>query len=571
MTKRNARSGLYIRLSIIAGAAVLAVATVAFSGIPYGNDLTQHYQFAATVNEALANGEFYPSLSPAANSGVGDYGLRFYPPLAYYALAIAFKATGGWYAASILVFFLAYFAGGIGVYLWAREELTGIAPTLAAVLFILAPYHLNQIYNNFLFAEFAASAVIPFCFLFVHRTAARPSFSAAAGLGLSYGLLVLTHLPSLIFCSLAFAVYGVVVLYRSRNWIRSGLALAGGVIAGISATSFYWIKLVTELEWIRHARQEYFSDIYSYTNNFLLNPSTFTSIAEDVQAIWLGDLMLLATLLIAVPSSILLFRQRREAGTLVVASFVTMIFAAFFSSVLSTPLWDYVAFLQKIQFPWRWMGVVSVTAAVFAAYGIARAGELMKEKEAGVVLPLVLTAGVLIYALISVFVTKQSVFIPAAEFSNEKVEAMHTAPSRDCWWTVWAEEGFYKETGSEVTLKNRSFRVRRWDTLEKQIGVWPGPETEAVFSILYYPHWRAYADEERISVENTDSGLIRVTVPQDAKSITLRFREPNEVRTAAIVSASAFSLIAFVLVISLARRTFRKEDEGTEGRPQISN
>lgn len=558
MNNENPGSHNALKVIAVAGFALLAVASAAWNGIPYGNDLTQHYQFAATVSEALARGEYYPSLSPEANGGVGDYGFRFYPPLVYYALALAFKIVGSWFWASILVFFSIFFAGGLGIFFWTREEFSDRQALIASALFVFAPYHLNQVYNNFLYAEFAASAVIPFCFLFLHRTAKEPSVRSAAGLALCYGLLILTHLPSLIFCSIAFAVYGLVVMYRCGTVLRSVPALAGAVIAGIASTSFYWIKLVTELEWLNHAGNEYFSNIYGYANNFLLNPSNIANAADDVLAIWMGDLMLLAMLVIAVPSIVLMVRGKDKAGPLMAGSLAAASLAVFMASILSKPLWDYIGFLQNIQFPWRWMGVVSALGAVFASYGIGRL-TLSDEGKGGAILKAVLVVGVLFFTVSAVFITKQSVFLPQADFTNAKVDAMLSDPSRDCWWTVWAKDGFYRLGENKVSAEGRGVRVRRWDTLEKQAGFAPGPEAEAVFAVQYYPHWRAYAEDRRIETFPTEQGLLKVTVPKNVTSVTLRFREPDEVRAAAVVSASAFALIVFTLLISLVRRTFRRE------------
>ncbi|QQS41462.1 MAG: glycosyltransferase family 39 protein [Acidobacteriota bacterium] len=569
MTNERARSGQAIKVLAIAGFALLAVASAAWSGIPYGNDLTQHYQFAATVSEALARGEYYPSLSPEANGGVGDYGFRFYPPLAYYALALAFKIVGSWFWASIVAFFAVFFAGGLGIYLWVRDDFTDSQALIAAALFVFAPYHLNQIYNNFLFAEFAASAVIPFCFLFLHRTAKEPSVRSAAGLALSYGLLIVTHLPSLIFCSIAFAVYGLVVMYRCGTFLKAVPALAAAVGLAIAATSFYWIKLVTELEWLNHADSEYFSNIYGYANNFLLNPNSIANAGTDVLAIWMGDLMLLAMFVVAIPTIVLLVRERERSQPAVAASLAVSGCAVFMASILSKPLWDYIGFLQNIQFPWRWMGVVSAAGAVFASLGIHRATR-KASKDPGVLLKAVVAVGALIFTVSAVFITKQSVFISSGDFTNEKVSAMLSDPSRDCWWTVWAKDGFYRLGENKVTAEGRGIRVRRWDTLEKQVGFAPGPEADAVFAVQFYPHWLAFADDRQVETSPTGEGLLKVTVPRNATSVTLRFREPDTVRTAAVVSASAFALIAFALVLSLVRRTFRQRRDEDRNRRRLN-
>ena len=547
---RSSIRAFALAFALIAGFSALAVSSAFFSGVPYGNDLTQHYQFAATIHESFSRGEIYPSLSASANRGMGDYGIRFYPPLGYYALAGGHALAGDWFNGSILAFFLIYLAGGVGVYLWVKEGFSETQSLIAAALYVFAPYHLNQIYNNFLYGEFAASAVVPFCFLFLHRTAEKPRPGSAAGLAAVYGLLILTHLPSMIFCSISFGVYGLVVMTRSGTWKKALPYLAGAVGTAIAATSIYWVKLVTELDWINHSKQEYFSNTWDYANNFLLRPSNLLNIRDDVLAIWMGDLMLAAAILISLPTAAVLWRQKERLSPMLLGSLVTMLVAVFFASVISKPVWDSAGFLQKIQFPWRWMGVVSVTAAVFASYGIASAAG--PRKQVGPAMSVILVAGLVAFTVSAVFITKQSVFIPPGEFTAEKVDAMLRAPSRDCWWTVWASEGFYRDTPAGPP---RGKIVSR-SSLEIEAVV-PG-SGEVEFPVLFYPHWRAYAGEKRLETGHNAKGLLIAAVPPGTEKITLRFREPDIVRAAAVASASGLAAIMFVWLIPLVRRTFFK-------------
>ena len=102
--------------------AVIAMAPAYFNGVPSGNDQAQHYQFAWTVYESVKAGDIYPAYAPDTNHGFGDYGLRFYPPLTYYGLAITYALVQDWYFASLIAFTLVFFLGGLGVFLWARTE-----------------------------------------------------------------------------------------------------------------------------------------------------------------------------------------------------------------------------------------------------------------------------------------------------------------------------------------------------------------------------------------------------------------------------------------------------------------
>ena len=191
-----------------------AMCPIIFNGITSGNDSIQHYQFAMSIHHSIVTHEFYPSFSELPNHGFGDVGLRFYPPLSYYVLAIIYIFVQNWYFSAIISFFLIFLVGGIGTYLWAKEEFSPQQALIAAAIYTFAPYHLNQIYNNFLFAEFSATAIIPFCFLFITRVCRKNNKFDVLGLAIFYALLILTHLPLTIIGSLAFGIYGLLLLRK---------------------------------------------------------------------------------------------------------------------------------------------------------------------------------------------------------------------------------------------------------------------------------------------------------------------------------------------------------------------
>ena len=138
-------------------------------GIPRGNDLPQHFEFAVTIHDAIQAGDYYPSWMPNENKGYGGVGMRFYPPVGYYALALGRMLTGNWFWAACLVFWFWLALSGVAGYFWSRERSSPFAAFIGGSVFVVAPYHINEIYNAFNYAEFAAVAFLPFCFLFVDR------------------------------------------------------------------------------------------------------------------------------------------------------------------------------------------------------------------------------------------------------------------------------------------------------------------------------------------------------------------------------------------------------------------
>src|SRR3954452_18446254 len=114
--------------------------------IPSGRDLANHYRFAQPFYESIRNGHIYPGWLAESNYGFGDARFRFYPPGLYYLMAV-FRLVSGWYGASMLTFVTLSMLGGAGAYFWARQSLSATVAMWAGVLYSIAPYHLNQIYQ----------------------------------------------------------------------------------------------------------------------------------------------------------------------------------------------------------------------------------------------------------------------------------------------------------------------------------------------------------------------------------------------------------------------------------------
>ena len=182
-------------LAVVIAVSFAAIVPAIFWGIPSNLDLTNHFRFAAPFYDAIVAGDLYPGWLAESNGGYGDPSFRFYPPAFYYLLAASRYLIGNWYDATLVAFAIVAIAGGLGMYFWARSFLTPSTAMWASVLYALAPYHVNQLYQAAMLAEWAGAAVLPFVFGFVDRVCERGRSRDIAGLAACSGLLILTHLP----------------------------------------------------------------------------------------------------------------------------------------------------------------------------------------------------------------------------------------------------------------------------------------------------------------------------------------------------------------------------------------
>lgn len=551
MDKNLIKQNLY-HIALTGLFSILVMASSFYYGVTSGNDLSQHFQFANTIHHSIITGEFYPSWGDSINQGYGDAAIRFYPPFSYYIMSVSFMLVGDWYGASLLTFFLIFWAGGIGAYFWAKEEFSDKQSLLAAGLYIFAPYHVNQIYNNFLYAEFAATAVIPFCFLFVTRVCRRGKIGDLLGLSVTFALLILTHLPLTIISSLILFLYGLSLLKKDSFFVTL-TKLAGSVAFAFLASSFYWVRMVTELSWIKHSSEAYFSSIFDYRQNFLFAPQNIINFQTDTSVLWFADLMLLATLLISIPSVILFIKNRRSLSRFQISIAFIFIISFLMTTPLSKPIWDNLAFLQKVQFPWRWLGIVSVSGAVFSSVGILHFAEKMnanKNHLLSIGLGLILT----FYVFTSAFVIKQAVYLPREKFQTQ-ITGMKSGKSFDCWWTIWMNSDALK-VKDKLLIQNRNAEIVSWNPTVKEFKVSAGEAPSLRVATFYYPHWKATVNNRNVKIEKSEDSSISVPLPQESSSVRLYFQEPYFVRIANF-SALAIWLIFFIMGGILFYKKFR--------------
>src|SRR6476646_1990464 len=217
------------RVALVVAVSFLAILPVLVFGVPSNRDLSNHFRFALPFYDAITTGNFYPSWLAESNGGYGDPSFRFYPPALYYLLTLFRFVTGEWYVATLITIAVVAIAGGLGIYFWARTVLPSSQAMWVGLFYALAPYHLNQLYQATMLAEWAGSAVLPFVFGFVDRVCERGRRRDIAGLAATYGLLVFTHLPLAVIGSLALLVYSLVKFRELRKLAKLSLAALLGL------------------------------------------------------------------------------------------------------------------------------------------------------------------------------------------------------------------------------------------------------------------------------------------------------------------------------------------------------
>ena len=526
------------RIALVVAVSLAAIVPVLIFGVPSNRDLSNHFRFALPFYDAIAAGNFYPSWLAESNGGYGDPSFRFYPPALYYLLAFFRFVAGEWYVATLLTFATVSIAGGLGIYFWARSVLTSSQAMWASFIYAFAPYHLNQLYQATMLAEWAGSAVLPFVFAFLDRVCARGKRSDVAGLAACYALLVLTHLPLTVIASLALLVYAFVRMERGRR-LQTLARLMGAAMLGLCASSVYWVTMVSEMRWIGINEIEHDASA-DYRFNFLL--STFS---PDNLNVWWMNILILMTLLLAAPVVLLIrriiWRDRPELRPIAALT----AFALFMAVPLSRPIWNLLAPLQQTQFPWRWMAVITIGATLLTTAAIpllnrsALNGPRIKQ------LIILGAMGVSVAFSLS-HIVREAHFLSPHDF-NQTLSDVRGSASVNYWFPIWASSKT-KPMPVAVNAGDRAVTVQSWTPENRQFMVAAGNAVEARVKTFYYPHWTATSAAQTLHTRPAENGALLISLPPDAASVDLAFQEPRRSRVSSFASLAGFLFIGFLAV-----------------------
>lgn len=536
-------------LIILAG--LVSMLPVGIFGVPSGNDAHQHFQFAQIFYDSISSGNLFPNWSAFENHGFGGIGTRFYPPLGYYSLAIARILVGNWYDATWLTFTMWAIIGSFGTYLWAREFFPLQISGLAAIFYALSPFNLTQIYQCFIYAEFVACAILPFCFLFVTRVIRRGKPIDILGLGVFYALLILSHIPLTLIGSISLGIYALAIL-DWQKFVKTSINLTIGLSLGLFASSFHWIRIALEMNWLNHSDPRYLNNLYNYQEYFF---PFYIDFKTNFWAtyMWLLDITtLIAAISVLLPLIILAVKRSQSSQYLKVflGGTITGAFAFFMTTSASSIIWQMFPILQKVQFPWRWFSIVFMVGSISFAGFIVPIVQAHLTKRYMAHLVLLFFFGLLFFNYTQIIIS--SAPVNRAPF-EESVSTLLTDESFDCWWTIWAKKEAF-ENPEKVSVASREVIINRWDREQRDFEVSAGEAKEARIATFYYPYWQAKINGETVQTKLNDDGTILIPLPKENSKVSLFFDEPNSIKIAKIVSLLIWGFLVLFGIIFLAKR-----------------
>ena len=551
-------SDLSICLLLAAVAALICLPTLVHV-FPNGDDFAQHYWWTTEFAKELRDGEFYPQWLSGAYAGQGSPVMFYYPPLPLYFSALFNLLGRDPLDAIALSCWLALSLSGMSMYALSRSLLSRSQSLIAAAFYISVHYHLFDLYQRCAINEFWAFVWIPLVLHATYLVASGRSRYGAVYLAVSFGLLLLTHLPSTLVVS---SVLPIVALIQTREIKRLVVAAASAVL-GAGMAGIYVSSVLFETGYLFSIRG---SSRARYRDGFLLEhlSAAFQAVPLPSNGVFglfvlFGDWLASAFLILLAISTLVIWKAKNAAfrqSRFLLAIWVAAVVSFLMTTRLSLPLWLVIPRLRSIQFPIRWFVITSVGASLLVAVSFAVLGSMKRSLPGFVVLAIAMTLNLAVSALVVARAPYQPEALQARLAYYTDVLEYHPQ-----WWDKKKHPEF--ENAALVASGGNAGIVSIDDTGTSQsYDVDARTKTTLRSRTLYFPGWTARVDGQITEISPSKQGHIQLTLEPGEHRLTLDLEDTIPRRTGKIISA--LSVLVVLSMIFVARRTrvgYRSESE----------
>ena len=328
--------------------------------------------YLVEFDQTFRDGYLWPRWSPDFAFGYG-YPLfnNTIAPLPIYLAELIHLLGFRMITAIKIMYGLSIIGSGWAMYGFVKSLFGRQAGLMAGLVYMIAPFHLLDIYVRSAYAESVSLALLPLILWAFTTLIERPSLRRVALAGGSYGLLALSHSISLFTFTLFLLLYiGLLVAWQARLSIRiwlnqAGVNAAAGVL-GLALAGIFILPVILEQRYIKieqwtsgsyNASQHfvYFSQLFSpFWGYGYSGPGPIDDMSYQIGLIIYG-------LLIFSLIGLLIFGQKLPHREKVIAGLVMGLLAVWLMSPLAERAWEVLPIAALVQFPWRLLIMVMIS------------------------------------------------------------------------------------------------------------------------------------------------------------------------------------------------------------------
>lgn len=525
-------SGWIVFFTLLGGSVLANVPLILLDQLYGTEDLNAYYRWSQQFSQALQEGIWQPRWYSWACEGLGSPAFLYRSSIFFYLVALVqFLCDDTWLAMRITVWLTALITGYI-----AWRGLKTVAPPALALLGSLClqinpfAFHILNLHNLFTF--YAATAPLLWMLLAtLHFQRPRICLS----LSLAIAALTLTHTLAafLALTTLPFAFIPGLIR-RSKTALAQSIFWGLSCLLGLGLAGYFIYPAMSSQHLIQTSRwvEPHFID---WHNSFIV--PIFTAAQYGMR--WKGVQWGFGSLVLAT-TMVLLFiigRQRRAKQPITdfnLRACTILIASGLLASELSFLLWDKCAFLQMVQWPYRYL-LVAVPSAIIGTATVMGNQRPRICQLAAAILGL--------YVLCSLAIQIKSLPISSIpHFPTLRVQDYDQVNTPGNAWTVYLEQGGLPAECAthDVVLLEQHMR-----THERYWRFSANHEASLRLPLFHMPAWRVMLDGTRQPAHRDESsGLLMINLPAGTHQVVVCWALlPDEIIGRSISLASLMMLI----------------------------
>lgn len=537
-----------------------------------GHDIQLHLVYLRKFQDAFFAGQFPVRMIDWFIPGFNQPLFNFYQPGFYYlSLIPKFLGLTDLGALNVTLIFL-WATSAILMFLFTRRHFGNLGGILAGYLYLIAPYHLLDIFVRVALPELAALSFMPGVFW-----ALKSYFDTRKGYYLTLmsffvALASVSHPPTIIMFAPLFLFYIGYLLYIDRSYLLLGSILASFLI-GFGIISFFLIPAFFEQQYIQTVFLR--TGYYDFHNHFVCLQQLFipfwdygTSAVGCSDGIsfqlglmhWLVVILIISLFVIKfifkkadswLPKSIFNLSSLNNKKYILFITFLIPLFLSLYMTLSATQfIWETLPYLQYIQYPWRFLSV-----AIFSSSFLAGGLLLVFSRDSykyGVYVAIILLSALSYGSYIKpvAYATADQVYPQSGvlKLTETDLEKFVPEPGYMPKWTQILPAGSDRPKDEiKIASDSASINSSSLSAAFKQYDITASKSTPARFYTHFFPGWKIFIDNKEYQ-PNFDNiyGYMDVTIPTGRHKVVLVFAN-TFVRSVANNLSVSFLLVSLLL------------------------